>query len=210
MYADAGQRGVPPIGLMHFDDLRRQMTVTCWYSSPKESPATWINYGSNDDAIAIRSSVERLIEALSTRRPIWIGAVRYIDYETEELPSLNSVAPIIYKQDFFAHEKEVRAVVWLDARTSKDNEEGFAYPEPVSDSGLSVPTKLSTLIESVLVSDRAEQWFIETVTQLLSRYGLSVPVRQSSLGRPPPWAKVLDDPDFPLFRNDDGTWQYRR
>jgi len=182
-------------------EMRKTYTVNCWYASPKESPAMWASYGGAEDAVAIRSTVGQLIASVHTVRPM-VGSVKYIDYESDALPVLgNALEPIVHKQDVFAHEQEVRAVIWLlsipheylpeadpDMPIPMDLE-NVSHPnlETPDEIGVRIRVVLNDLISSVRVSPLAQTWFTETIREVLRRYELDVPVEASSLGKPPAW-----------------------
>jgi hypothetical protein len=104
--------------------------------------------------------------------------VKYVDYETYEVPYNNVYDWVIIKRKSFEHEREFRAVL-LDSDSGP--------------TGVSVPVRLDQLVESVFVAPSAASWFADLVSKVVARYGLAVPVVQSQLHAHPSY--VLGEPD---------------
>jgi hypothetical protein len=87
--------------------------VSCWHMNGYESAAMWKLYANanQDEAIAIQSTYSQLEAALSVYDEIYIGVVRYIDYDTDIIPPHNTLFPLIHKRKSFEYEHEVRAVI---------------------------------------------------------------------------------------------------
>lgn len=76
-------------GLGLTKDLRKFYAVSCWSMSDYESAAMWRLYLKSDEGIAIRSTSGRLKKALSyyPEEKLYLGEVRYIDYEKDHIPN---------------------------------------------------------------------------------------------------------------------------
>ncbi|MEI7925992.1 MAG: hypothetical protein WCI61_07395, partial [Chloroflexota bacterium] len=59
---------------------RKHVAVSCWHQADAESAAMWSLYGPSEGGVAIQTTVGRLADSFQDARPIFIGAVRYIDY----------------------------------------------------------------------------------------------------------------------------------
>jgi hypothetical protein len=90
--------------------MRPQLFVNCWHMNEVESAAMWKLYTSNDEAICIKSTFSKLANALPEQT--FCGAVRYIDFKTDLIDPGSSLEFIMHKRLSFAHEREVRAVIW--------------------------------------------------------------------------------------------------
>jgi hypothetical protein len=138
--------------------------VNCWHLSDFESAAMWKVYGDNSQAVAVESTVGRLVETVSTSdHDVWIGEVEYFQPPKYDPPIEEVVLSLFRKMACFTYEAEVRAAIELtdlDIRLKKQQE----WP------GIDVP--LDTLIEKVRISPRAQKWFMTTVHQELVKYGL--------------------------------------
>ena len=63
------------------------------------------------------------------------------------------------------------------------------YPQEndICDVGMNVDVDIETLIQEVVVDRRADDWFLEIVESVASRYGINAPVIRSDLGEQPFW-----------------------
>jgi hypothetical protein len=157
------------------------MFVSCWYTSDHESAAMWKLYARTSEAIAVESTFGHLRVLLpgdsTARRCVYIGMVKYLDYEAQAFPQNNVYWPFVHKRLSFAHERELRAIV------QEGGAGGLSTPNP--DPGITIPVELEKLIRRVWVAPDAPGWFFELVKSVCSRYGVAVEVRQSKLGQDP-------------------------
>lgn len=145
--------------------IRQMIYVNCWHANEHESVAMWSLYARSTEAVAVCSTYRKLSAQLPPCH--YFGAVRYIDYRSEHIPEGNIFWPYAFKRYAFQHEMEMRIVT-----------------QAVSPPGLPgalMSVDLSELIDSVYVAPNAASWFHELVESVTSKYGLALPVRQSSL-----------------------------
>jgi hypothetical protein len=91
------------------------------------------------------------------------------------VPWRNGFSLALHKRRSFAHEQELRALVWLLVNLDTDTK--VAPPE-----GVSVRVDLVQLIRKVYVSPSAGAWYVDVVTALLEKFGYAaMPVTQSRL-----------------------------
>ena len=175
---DAAAKGeVPPdavdLLLKRIDVVRREMFISCWFASEHESAAMWKLYLQSPEGIAIRTDHNTLTAALE-KSPLMIRTtmVRYVDYDDVPIAFGNLFFPFVHKRLSFAHETELRAIIW-----SKENK-----PQ-IPDEATSVQVDIvpQDLVKSVHVSPTASTWFGHLVEQLLKRYTLTIPVVRSRL-----------------------------
>ena len=59
-------------------------------------------YLKSDEGVAIQSTFKRLKENFNQKesRPVYIGKVRYIDYEKDVMSQSGALSPFIYKKKF--------------------------------------------------------------------------------------------------------------
>ncbi|MBN2373593.1 hypothetical protein JXL19_07395 [bacterium] len=88
--------------------FRNYYYISCWSMNKYENYAMWKCYAKSNNAVAVRSNYAVLRSLL----PIYVemGMVRYIDYATERLPSMNLFEYIMHKDIYYSHENEIRAV----------------------------------------------------------------------------------------------------
>ena len=73
--------------------------ANCWHANNKESAALWNQYGGEEGAVAIKSSPERLKQALDTTgHYMTYGEVEYIDINGRRIPN-DPEYPVFLKRD---------------------------------------------------------------------------------------------------------------
>jgi len=157
---------------------RKSVFVNCWTLSEHESLAMWDLYvGGRTNGIAIQTTFARLSQCFtSSLHEIWIGKVKYIDYDRELIPPENMLEPFVRKRMAFAHEKEVRAVLMAGMPGTG---------QPLSDLGINVPVAFSVIIEAIYVSPSSDDWVCELVQSIIERYHLRIVVKTSNLRATP-------------------------
>jgi hypothetical protein len=130
----------------------------------------WKAYVARGEGVAVQSTVSRLASAfidgpgLTQGATIYIGEVQYLDFKTGDpgVP-LNAYAPVLWKRTYFRDERELRAVLALDATGPAA---GLVAQGLVP--GIEVPVSLSTLIETVRLAPMTPQWVYETVATVVA------------------------------------------
>jgi hypothetical protein len=155
--------------------LRPCTYISCWHANEHESAAMWDLYAKTEEAVAVETSYQLLLDALPEES--YLGMVRYIDYQKDWLPEGNTFYPYVHKRKSFEHEREVRAVI-------QDFDLMPASPGlPTNETPLvrQVPVNLSRLVSTVHVSPTAPDWFGDLVSSVSLKFGLAAPVRKSDL-----------------------------
>ncbi|MDV3348077.1 hypothetical protein QGP82_05210 [Leptothoe sp. LEGE 181152] len=171
--------GLPPEAVDQFiagtQRQRQEMFISCWFVSDHESAAMWQLYLQSPEGIAIKTDHDSLTKAIDAAP--FMGRttmVRYIDYETTPIPFGNGFFPFIHKRLSFAHENELRAIVWSRENVNK--------PQiPAGSTSLTIDIEPAELIKAIHVSPKAPTWFGQLVEQLIARYSLTIPVIRSGL-----------------------------
>jgi len=88
--------------------FRPHYYVSCWHMNAVESAKMWRCYTKTPEAVAVATTYRTLRASLPAY--VEIGMVRYIDYSSERLPSLNLFEYVTHKNINFCFEREVRAV----------------------------------------------------------------------------------------------------
>lgn len=158
------------------------MYVNCWHRNEYESAAMWRLYLKSNEGIAVQSTAKRFADSFRAYSDdVHIGRVKYIDYEKADIGGYNLFEYALLKRISYKHENEIRAItnpcVTIPGRRVVDRNPG---PE-----GMSIPVVLEELVKSVYVAPTAEEWLVTLVRQVVDRYGLTVPVIQSDLAKPP-------------------------
>lgn len=155
----------------------RQLTaINCWSIAHHECDGMWRVYTLPDDGIAIQSTVGRLKNSFPKIGifgdcKMHIGRVRYVDYSAYDLSggsrtAFNSLLPVMHKKHEYAYEHEVRLVL-CEIGCS------IAHAFISSTDGVSVPISPSTLIEKIRVTRTAPDWYLDSVKDLMQRFGFA-------------------------------------
>lgn len=156
----------------------RHYYVNCWHMSPHESDAMWKLYLKSNEGIAVQSTVASLIDAVSENEwTIYVGSVRYIDYEKDVIPWDNVHSFITHKRSSFEHEKELRAVLHYGEILPGDSS--------TAPMGIGAEVNITKLIQRIYVSPTAPSWFSDLIRAISRRYGIEAEVVTSTLFDPP-------------------------
>lgn len=146
---------------------RQRAAVSSWHASEHESEAMWRIYSPPHEALALRSTYERLRTGL----PDYVR-IHLVQYADSPPASDDPLLPFFFKRRAYEHEKELRAVLGRPPAGSNAVEE---------ESGWQLPVKTDDVIERVYVSPFAQQWFYDLVQGVIRRYGLHIAVERSEL-----------------------------
>ena len=166
-------------------EIRDNSYVNCWHEAPYESAAMWDLYANRGLGVAVKSTVGRLADTLTTnlasdQEPFYGTRVRYIDYQLDTFPTDNLLWPLVHKRKSFEHEKEFRIV---STRLPQYESGKRASPENLP--GLSVSVDPELLVQDVYVAPGSESWFLDVIQGTCSELGLNREVKQSSLDDDP-------------------------
>jgi len=164
----------------HVKNYRKWVFVNCWHISDRESAAMWKLYTKSNEAVSIQSTYEKLRASLPTDS-VYVGTVRYIDYENEFLPPTNIFQPFMHKRKSFEHERELRALFTVPSTDIPAAQQGEEPPYK----GAWKKIHLPDLVEGVFIAPSAPTWLADLTSRILDRYDLRISVMQSSLDAPP-------------------------
>lgn len=156
--------------------------LNCWHMNDVESAALWRLYSENKyETIAIQTTFEKLdseIKLKWDRDGISISKVKYNPENAgkpiDGIPGARSFSGvsfgwecIIYKRPSFAHEKELRAIIFQRVDKLREgilrNEAHLEKLLKERDPYIRIKITPSALIEKVYVSPLAKDWFVELV-----------------------------------------------
>lgn len=147
---------------------RKTTFISCWYESEYESEAMWKLYSTSMDyAVAIQTTVGAAYAALGRDPNIAIGRVEYVDFDAY-FSDVNGA--FWRKRKSFEHEREVRLLI-KDPRSTA--------------SGLQVPCDIPVLVQTVVVSPKAPDWFLSLVQDVTKSFGFQLAVKKSRLAERP-------------------------
>ena len=161
--------------------------VNCWHESEYESAAMWDLYARTSDGIAIRTDGKSLRESLygsEEAQHIYLGRVKYIDYDTHRDEWNDSLIPFMHKRKHFEHEREVRAVIQKFPSNDGVTQD---LSEDICEIGEYYEVDISILIDEVVVTPYAQDWFLELTKSIAGRYNLEAPLSRSALAAVPTW-----------------------
>lgn len=158
--------------------LRTTMFVNCWRIDNYESEAMWKVYCPDNAGLAIQTTYQKLVDSVIEDNGVYIGLVKYLDYEIGKFEDANILNPIMHKRHAFEHEKEVRIV-----KVNSD---------PWNDRYIEVTQKWMLLdwdpiqaIEKVYVNPYSDEWYFETIKTLFDRLKLGFIVEWSNIKSKP-------------------------
>lgn len=149
--------------------------VNCWHLSADESVAMWQLYARSQYGVAIKSTYKQLVKCLPEHKPpILAGVVRYMDYDTGEIPDDNTIHAFMHKRLSYQHEQEVRVLIQdLAAMTM--------FGRRVPAFGFPIEVDMVELINEVSLSPGQPPWFFELITSVIKKYDLELAVVRSRL-----------------------------
>lgn len=156
--------------MSHIRPQKREFTfVNCWYESLYESDAMWTLYSKDtSNAVAIKTTYEKLHLSLGNNSAIQIGRLNYIDYN-KQVKAINS--PHWYKMQNFSNENEVRAVLIDPSEQNIDGKE--------------IAVDLDILIDKIYVSPYCSTWFVNVIKDIIFKYGVNKEIHYSELSIKP-------------------------
>lgn len=162
--------------------FRTRYYVSCWHMNTNENPTMWDRYTTQPESVAIRATFAKLRAALPAY--VDIGKVRYIDYATDRLPTLNLLEYITHKNKCFWYEQELRAVamhpVVNGPAQQHFQEHHFQTEQDPTRRFYAPPIKLPTLVEAVILHPSASDAFAAQVTSLCNDSNLPLPQSSDS------------------------------
>lgn len=146
--------------------MRDLTYVNCWHLNESESDSQWQIYG-GEYAIAITTTFSKLREPLHNDKRRFFGSqISYYNPLVEQTPEYNHIArPALWKRMAFEHEKEYRLI-------------HLGPKQPTG--GLKVDVVLKPLIEKIVISPRAPDWFVEVVKKFVENCGFDARLVEKS------------------------------
>lgn len=150
--------------------------ISCWHMAEHENYAFWEIYGKESNSLAIVTTFAKLERALPEH--LYLGCVRYIDYETERFEREGDLLPnlfdyIMHKRRFYSYEQEVRAVASGHAPANLGGDEIVANFVAGSYAPEIDPVEM---IDQVIVHPRATAGFFAGVEEFCAEQSLPQPI----------------------------------
>lgn len=158
---------------------KKLIAISCWHMNDHESAAMWKIYLKSNEGIAIQSTFKRLKNELNTNdKRIFIGKVNYINYEKDFIEWNNGFAPFVHKRKSFAHENELRAIIWQPTLNENQQNE-------FTEDGIKINVNVLELVENIYVSPDCPRWFTELISITCLKFGYKINVSNSKLNENP-------------------------
>ena len=155
----------------------------------------WDVYSNNNAGIAIQSTYKRLSESFKDNKKnvIWIGTVKYIDYNKALSGFSNMFEAFTCKRLSFQHENEIRAFTsllgdqFMEGLLDQSKKvTRLHWPEKISEHdqeahGKYIPVRLDSLIERVYLSPLSQDWDIDLVKSIAKKYNINKEIVRSEL-----------------------------
>ena len=153
------------------EEVVAKFGVNCWHRSEYESEAMWRLYA--EDCLAIESTIAQLRDSNRTEKDVLIQNVRYMDFDRDPIEKGHEQQILVLKRKSFEHEKELRAIVFLDRGTQ----------------GAFLKYDLDMLVTAIHISPRASDIFRQAVSNIMAG---AVP----TLNRPLAVSTLYQKPDY--------------
>lgn len=151
-----------------YEFMRLSFFANCWHMSEIESAGMWQAYTGMHAGIAILTDVSKLIRSVSLDdRIIRISKTKYIDRRSDAIDLGNMFNLALTKGSYYSYENELRMFHWF-LEGKGPEQQGEEMPE----FGMNIRVDLDVLIEKIVVSPLAPQWFFDAVKSLCYAYNL--------------------------------------
>jgi hypothetical protein len=164
-----------------FKAIRQAIFLSCWHMNEYESAAMWKLYLESNEGIAIQSTYKRLKDSFIGEEQIYMGTVKYIDFQTEWIDATNMMSPFMHKRKSYEHEREVRALIM---KLPIVGDKLDLSKESITD-GLKVKINMEVLIERIYVAPYSPRWFEELVKSVVTKYSYGFEIKHSGLDGSP-------------------------
>lgn len=122
----------------------KDLYINCWHKNEYESAAMWQQYSQQNSGIAIRSTINRFIDALDVcdgdirddcdEYNVHISPVEYKNFRKDNIREGLMLKKYLYKRKSYRHEKEVRALFQLndiiEVETERAEKEDLTIQNP--------------------------------------------------------------------------------
>lgn len=160
------------------ESFKKIVCISCWNKNMQESYALWKIYSDINKGIMITSNIDNLISSLeNTSEKIQLSEVRYINHKTDFIDVNNLNYPIIHKNTAYHFEEEVRLIHQVEA----GNGLLYDWSDEKNSNGKYIDIDLNILIDEIILSPYAPEWFFDIIKDLLEKYNLKKTIKFSDL-----------------------------
>ena len=174
---------------------KRFFFINSWISR-KIPEYMWDKYSDKQYGIAIKSSIKKLKDSITedVENAVYLGKTKYIDYRKDILSGKHHIEVFLHKDISFQPENEIRAIIQkyclnvngekfiLDPNYDKlPNISSVDYESNHYENGFNIRIKPEVLIEKIIISPNASQWYVDLIKNILKRYELNKPISSSRI-----------------------------
>lgn len=159
-------------------NLDRRYFISCWHINNYESVAMWDSFTNSKTGVAIKTTLGNLKNSIQDDKyNLLFEPVRYVDLSV----STDKIDKVIRKSKYFEHEKELRVYFeYIDKYIDEEEEMNIngqklyrTMSKITNLERIPIKVNLNELINEVVVSPNAEEWFINLISKVLKDYKIS-------------------------------------
>lgn len=147
-------------------DLKKVKCASCWHQNKYESEAMWKIFSDSKNGIAIKAKLKNVIDSIKGDKKIYVGKIKYIDYENDSIDFKSYNDLYYYKRKIFSSEKEIRFL------TSKKDEKR----------GLFIDVDFKKMIDTIYVVNPETK---SKIKEILKKYNYDIEIKDSCLCKTP-------------------------
>ncbi|AZA52018.1 DUF2971 domain-containing protein [Chryseobacterium sp. G0201] len=160
------------------EKYKKLVCISCWNKYDSESYALWKIYSDLSKGVMITTNIERIEAAFAnTEEQIQVSEVKYLDYKKDKIKMGNMNYPIIHKNIHYDYEKEVRLIHKVSFKSGLN----YDWSQEENQYGKYINVDIDILIEEIIVSPKAPQWFFDVISDLLQTYNIEKGIKYSDL-----------------------------
>lgn len=169
----------------NIDEEDKGTFINCWHMNFYESVAMWDSFTNSKTGIAIKTTLGALKKSLLTEHNLSFRPVEYLDLNNYK----GSTYKVLRKTKYFEHENELRVYFhYVNEREFKEEEFKIDNRKEIhtimkinNPERIEIKVNLNNLISEVIISPKADGWFINMVDKLLQDYNLNFIVKESDI-----------------------------
>lgn len=177
--------------IKNFAKAREWVYISCWHMEPDESYAMWKIYGEHQFSVCVETSstkIDALFQEHNSGGAVYSGGVEYHKPDDKDKYAVSNVlreqvaflknglwayaTNHFVKHKAYHFENEYRAII-IDNNFNLDLRNTLP--------GITLKINPTEIIDAVIISPRAPDWFSNIVQDILSKYGVNVRVIKSKL-----------------------------
>lgn len=154
--------------------------VCCWNKFDSESAALWKIYSDFHKGILIKSNTNKIITAFeNTKEELSLSEIKYIDYNNDYMPDGNTMYPVIHKHKAYTFEEELRLIYTVKFGVGLN----YDWTKEKINEGKYIKVDLNELIDEIVVSPYAAEWYIELIQDMCNKFDLKIKINKSELAK---------------------------